>query len=128
LILLRANFPSICGSSLTSGSGAVGGVTKVVGGKITGLQSLDFVIDATALSNGAGEEPIDNSSDVDASVSDCPAWSEESMIHWSYDRCERRLQKAVTRQDPHKTNQYLARQGILSDMPHRKPRAICSRF
>ena len=60
--------------------------------------------------------PIDNSSDVDASVSDCPAWSEEGMIHWLYDRCERRLQKAVTRQDPYKTNQYLARQGILSDM------------
>jgi hypothetical protein len=39
LILLRAtnNPPSICGSSLTSGSGAVGWVTKVVGGKITGL-------------------------------------------------------------------------------------------
>ena len=70
---------------MTSGSGAVGGVTKVVGGKITGLQSLDFVIDATALSNGAGEEPIDNSSDVDASVSDCPAWSEEGMIHWLYE-------------------------------------------
>ena len=53
---------------------------------------------------------------MDASVSDCPAWSEEGMIHWLYDRCERRLQKAVTRQDPYKTNQYLARQGMLSDM------------
>ena len=31
-------------------------------------------------------------------------------------RCERRLEKAVRNQDPMKTNQYLARQGILSDM------------
>ena len=38
------------------------------------------------------------------------------MIHWLYDRCERRLQKAVTKQAPTKTNQHLARQGILSDM------------
>ena len=78
------------------------------------LKSFDFVSDAAASSIGAGEDPIDRSSDTDAS--DHPAWSEEGMIHWLYDRCERRLQKAVTKQDPTKTNQYLARQGILSDM------------
>ena len=38
------------------------------------------------------------------------------MVHWLYDRCERRLEKAVRSQDPMKTNQYLARQGILSGM------------
>lgn len=39
-----------------------------------------------------------------------------TLIHWLYDRCERRLEKAVVKQDPFKTNQYLARQGILSDL------------
>ncbi|CAL1155516.1 unnamed protein product [Cladocopium goreaui] len=78
------------------------------------LKNFDFVSDAETSSTGAVEDPIDNSSNSDAS--DHPAWSEEGMVHWLYDRCERRLQKAVTKQDPTKTNQYLARQGILSDM------------
>lgn len=38
------------------------------------------------------------------------------MVHWLYDRRERRLEKAVRSQNPYKTNQYRARQGILSDM------------
>ena len=48
--------------------------------------------------------------------SEYPPWSQEGMIHWLYDRCERRLEKAVVKQDPFKTNQYLARQGILSGL------------
>ena len=78
------------------------------------LKNFDFVSDAEISSTGATEDPTDNSSNSDAS--DHPAWSEEGMVHWLYERCERRLQKAVTKQDPTKTNQYLARQGILSDM------------
>ena len=38
------------------------------------------------------------------------------MIHWLCDRCEPRLQKAVVRQDPYKTNQYLPRPAIFCDM------------
>ena len=33
--------------------------------------------------------------------SEYPPWSQEGMIHWLYDRCERRLEKAVVKQDPY---------------------------
>ena len=80
------------------------------------LEKFDFVPADTASSNSAGDDPCDNSSEATETSSDCPAWSQEGMIHWLYDRCERRLEKTVRSQDPMKTNQYLARQGILSDM------------
>ena len=77
------------------------------------LEKFDFVPADTASSNSAGDDPCDNSSEATETSSDCPAWSQEGMIHWLYDRCERRLEKTVRSQDPMKTNQYLARQGIF---------------
>ena len=78
------------------------------------MKSFDFVADAETSDDGT-EDPIDNSDEI-STASEYPPWSEEGMIHWMYDRCERRLHKAAHRQDPQKTGQYQARQGILSDM------------
>ena len=80
------------------------------------LRSFDFVTAETASNCSHGDNPYDISSEAAETSSDCPAWSQEGMIQWLYDRCERRLEKAVVNQNPLKTSQYLARQGILSNM------------
>ena len=80
------------------------------------LRSFDFVTAETASNCSHGDDPYDISSEAAETSSDCPAWSQEGMIQWLYDRCERRLEKAVVNQNPLKTSQYLARQGILSNM------------
>jgi len=59
------------------------------------LRSFDFVTAETASNCSHGDDPYDNNSEVTETSSDCPAWSQEGMMHWLYDRCERRLEKAV---------------------------------
>jgi hypothetical protein len=78
-------------------------------------KSFDFVTAEPASDCSRGDDSYDNGSETPES-SEYPPWSQEGMIHWLYDRCERRLEKAVVKQDPFKTNQYLARQGILSGL------------
>ena len=82
-------------------------------------KSFGFVTELTP-TGASAEDPVNNDSprseEAETESSEYPPWSSEGRIHWMYARCERRMNRAVLSHNSEKTNTYLARQQILSDM------------
>ena len=79
------------------------------------VESFGYVTEL-APTGASTEDPVNVDSDAETEVSEYPPWSPEGMVQWLYDRCQRRMNKAVLAHDSERTQRYLSRQQILSDL------------